>query len=196
MTSDTDARRSVAMTGAPRSVAVPSMVAVSPSSEIRAPNRASSCTCMKRFSKIVSVICEEPPAQAISAINCACRSVGKPGNGAVDTVTGLIPAPFLRDADAVIVDGDIGAGLGQHVERRLQQFGAGACKLHVAAGHRHRHRIGAGLDPVGQHGMPRAMQAFRRPRPRSAACRRRRCARPSCSGNRRRRRSQARRRHW
>ena len=50
---------------------------------------------MKRFSKIVSVICEEPPAQVISAINCACRSVGKPGNGAVDTVTGRIPAPFL-----------------------------------------------------------------------------------------------------
>jgi hypothetical protein len=25
----------------------------------------------------------------------ACRSVGKPGNGAVDTVTGRIPAPFL-----------------------------------------------------------------------------------------------------
>ena len=49
---------------------------------------------MKRFSKIVSVICEEPPAQAISAINCACRSVGKPGNGAVDTVTGLMPAPL------------------------------------------------------------------------------------------------------
>ena len=68
MTSDTDARRSVAMTGAPRSLAVPSMVAVSPSSDIRAPNRASSCTCMKRFSKIVSVICEEPPAQAISAV--------------------------------------------------------------------------------------------------------------------------------
>src|SRR5260221_9843202 len=28
-------------------------------------------------------------AQAISAINCACRSVGKPGNGAVATFTGL-----------------------------------------------------------------------------------------------------------
>src|SRR5437763_427775 len=68
ITSDTDARRSVAMTGAPRSFAVPSMVAVSPLSEIRAPNRASSCTCMKRFSKIVSVIWEAPPAQATGAI--------------------------------------------------------------------------------------------------------------------------------
>ena len=52
----------------------------------------------------------------------------------------------------------IGAGLGQHVERRLQQFGPRACEQHVAAGHRHRHRIGAGLDPVGQHGVPRAVK--------------------------------------
>ena len=94
MTSDTEARRSVAMTGAPRSLAVPSMVAVSPSSAILAPNRASSCTCMKRFSKIVSVISEAPPAQAISAISCACKSVGKPGNGAVDTFTGRMPEPL------------------------------------------------------------------------------------------------------
>ena len=70
------------------------MVAVSPSRLIRAPNRASSCTCMKRFSKIVSVMCELPLAQAISAISCACRSVGKPGNGAVETLTGLMPAPL------------------------------------------------------------------------------------------------------
>ena len=29
---------------------------------------------------------------------------------------------------------------------------------HVAAGHRHRHGIGAGLDAVGQHRMARAVQ--------------------------------------
>jgi len=39
------------------------------------------------ISKIVSVMREEPLAQAISAISWACRSVGKPGNGAVETVT-------------------------------------------------------------------------------------------------------------
>ena len=44
----------------------------------------------------------------------------------------------------------------QHIERRLQQLGPRTREQHIAAGHRHRHRIGAGLDPVGQHGVPRA----------------------------------------
>jgi hypothetical protein len=34
---------------------------------------------MKRFSKIVSVIIEAPSATHISAMNCACMSVAKPG---------------------------------------------------------------------------------------------------------------------
>jgi hypothetical protein len=34
---------------------------------------------MKRFSKIVSVIREVPLARVIRPMNCACRSVGKPG---------------------------------------------------------------------------------------------------------------------
>ncbi len=34
---------------------------------------------MKRFSKIVSVIIAAPEAIVISAMTCACRSVGKPG---------------------------------------------------------------------------------------------------------------------
>ena len=49
---------------------------------------------MKRFSKMVSVMCEVPLARVISAINCACRSVGKPGNGAVVTSTGARSAPL------------------------------------------------------------------------------------------------------
>ena len=44
-----------------------------------APIRANSGTCIKRFSKIVSVIIEAPSATAISAITWACRSVGNPG---------------------------------------------------------------------------------------------------------------------
>ena len=35
--------------------------------------------------------------------------------------------------------------------------GRAPSQQHVAAGHRHRHRIGAGLDPVGQHGVARAV---------------------------------------
>ena len=49
ITSETEARRSVAMTGAPLSCGRPSTTAVSPSSRMRAPSRASSCTCMKRL---------------------------------------------------------------------------------------------------------------------------------------------------
>src|ERR1700704_1031066 len=71
MTSETEARRSVAMTGAPVSAFTPSMVARSPSSWICAPSRTSSCTCMKRFSKIVSVMWEVPFARVISAMSCA-----------------------------------------------------------------------------------------------------------------------------
>ena len=61
--------------------------AVSPLSSILAPSRASSCTCMKRFSKMVSRTCEVPFAMHISAMNCAWRSVGKPGKGCVSTET-------------------------------------------------------------------------------------------------------------
>ena len=60
-----------------------SQTAISPSTLISAPMRASSGTCMKRFSKIVSRMCETPLAVAIDAMNCAWRSVGNPGNGAV-----------------------------------------------------------------------------------------------------------------
>ena len=54
-----------------------------------APSRANSCTCMKRFSKMVSRTSEVPLAVHISAMNCACKSVGKPGKGWVSTDTAL-----------------------------------------------------------------------------------------------------------
>jgi hypothetical protein len=41
--------------------------------------RASSGTCMKRFSKIVSFSTLVPSALASSAISCACMSVARPG---------------------------------------------------------------------------------------------------------------------
>ena len=162
MTSETDARRSVAITGAPLSWSTPSIVAFSPSSWMCAPSRASSCTCMKRFSKMVSVMCEVPLARVISAMSCACRSVGKPGNGCVVISTGAMPAPFRVDADAFVGRRDPDAGLAEHVERRLQQLGPRAFQQHVAAGHRDRHGIGAGLDAVGQHAVARAVELGRR----------------------------------
>ena len=47
--------------------------------------------------------------------------------------------------------GDLDTRPHEHVERRLQQFAACIFQKHVAAGHRRRHGIGAGLDAVGQH---------------------------------------------
>ncbi len=69
---------------------------------------------------------------------------------------GRKPCAIAGDADAFIGRRDGHAGLRQHVERRLQQFRPRVLQQDVAAGHRHRHRIGAGLDAVGQHGVARA----------------------------------------
>src|SRR5258708_209587 len=86
-TSETEARRSVAITGAPVNSLTPRTIAEAPCTLMLAPIRQSSGTCMNRFSKIVSVIIAAPSAVVIRAIICACRSVGKPGNGSVITST-------------------------------------------------------------------------------------------------------------
>ena len=92
-TSDTDARKSVAMTGAGVRPFRPLTVAVPPLTRISAPIRNNSGTCIKRFSKIVSEICDEPSAIHIIAMNCACKSVGKPGNGSV-VISAACGRPF------------------------------------------------------------------------------------------------------
>ena len=45
--------------------------------------RASSLANMKRFSNTFSVMTDVPSARAASSMNCAWRSVGKPGCGSV-----------------------------------------------------------------------------------------------------------------
>src|ERR1700727_1347667 len=122
MTSETEARRSVAITGAPRRRLTPLTTAVSPSSLICAPKRASSCTCMKRFSKMVSLMRETPFARA-SIVAAHCR-----------------------------------AGLGERVERLLQQILAHALEHNVAAGHGHGGRVGSRFDAVGQDTVIRAIE--------------------------------------
>ncbi len=71
-----------------------------------------------------------------------------------------------RDAGAVAADADavrrlrhLGPRGGEDVEGRVQEVGAGVLEQHVAARHRHRHGIGAGLDPVGQDLVPCAVEA-------------------------------------
>ena len=78
-TKDIEARRSVAITWAPLSFGTPRTTAERPRTVTSAPIRASSGTCMKRFSKIVSVSSEAPSAIVSIAMNCACMSVAKPG---------------------------------------------------------------------------------------------------------------------
>ena len=149
-------------------------MALSPSSLMRAPSRASSCTCMKRFSKIVSVMRETPDARVISAMNCACRSV-EGGERRRRHVDGGNARAVAGHANALRALADLRAGRRQCVERGLQQIGPGAGEQHVAAGHRHRHGVGAGFDAVRHHGVARAVQLRhaldfdrRLPRPQSA----------------------------
>lgn len=47
--------------------------------EMEAPIRCNSPTCINLFSKTVSVTRLKPSPMVISAINCACKSVGNPG---------------------------------------------------------------------------------------------------------------------
>ena len=54
-------------------------IAEAPWTLMRAPMRLSSGTCMKRFSKMVSVMSAAPSATHISAMYWACMSVAKPG---------------------------------------------------------------------------------------------------------------------
>ncbi len=91
-------------------------------------------------------------------MSCACRSVGKPGKGAVDDNDGIDAGAVARDANAFVVRRDGRAGLGQHIQRRLQQFRPRAGELYVAAGHRHRHGVSPGLDAIRQHGVPSAVK--------------------------------------
>ena len=53
---------------------------------------------------------------------------------------------------------DLHAGLPQHVERGLQGLGSRVLQKNVAAGHGDRHRVGAGLDAVGQYRVARAAE--------------------------------------
>jgi hypothetical protein len=111
ITRHADARRSVAITFAPVRRGTPRTIAVEPSTSMSAPRRFNSCTCIMRFSKIVSVITEVPPARVASAMNCACMSVGNAGYGAVRRLVGAsLPLRAIRIVSAVVVDRRAGLG--------------------------------------------------------------------------------------
>ena len=83
----------------------------------------------------------------------------KGGEGRGRHVHGGNAPAVARDPDALVGRRDARAGVFQHVERRLQQFGPRALQHHVAAGHGHGHGVGAGLDAVGQDRVTGAAEA-------------------------------------
>ena len=90
-----------------------------------APMRTSSCACMKRFSKMVSVTSEMPCAWVISAMYCACRSVAKPGYSSVvastdDQLSRVAHAQGIRAGF-----GDLDAGLPHFQDERGKVLGHG-----------------------------------------------------------------------
>ena len=101
------------------------MTATLPSTWILAPRRTSSLTCMKRFSKIVSVTVAVPWAMQLSAMNCACMSVGKPGYSVVRKPWALsVAPPSALHADAAVHRLHGGAGFAQLFDDGIEVVGA------------------------------------------------------------------------
>ncbi len=73
-------------------------------------------------------------------------------------IDGRKPRAVANDAQSRVGFRHLGAGQGHRVERRPQEACARPREQHVAARHGDGHRIGAGLDPVGQHRVPGAVQ--------------------------------------
>jgi hypothetical protein len=119
---------------------------------MRAPMRISSGTCMKRFSKMVSVIIEAPSATVISAMNCACMSVAKPGKGSVTTSVPRRPLSRVT-CRPVWVSGHVHAGVAQHARHGAQVLQPRAVEMQRAAGDGGGAGIGARLDAVRHDGV-------------------------------------------
>ena len=150
----------MAITGAAVSRSTPLMMAVLPSSRISAPMRRISSMCMKRFSKIVSMMVPTPFATVLSAANCACMSVGNAGYGAVRMSTACGPAAAHVDLDPGVAHLDRGAGLLQLADDGIEVLRPGVLDADMAAGDGAGDEIGAGLDAIGQHFVGGAVQAL------------------------------------
>ena len=137
---------------------------------------------MKRFSKMCSSRWLTPSARVSSAIICACRSVGKPGKGAVATSTAPDVAVLAADLQPAVGGGDLDAGLLELVGEGADQLAPAADQLDLAAGDRRGEHVGAELDPVGDHRMRRAVQPLDAADLDRRRCPRRRSARPSGAG--------------
>ena len=160
MTSDTEARKSVAMTCAPRKPLTPVTSAVSPLRSILAPSRASSCTCMKRFSKMVSRTSDVPLAVHIRRHELRLQIGGEAREGLGLHRDGRKPPPFRATLMPVGRSSISTPDERERLQCLLQEIGAGPVEQHVAAGDGRGHGVGPGLDPVGQHGVLGAVQGL------------------------------------
>ena len=114
---------------------------------------------MKRFSKIVSVIVDVPRACVISAMNCACMSVAKPGYSSVVTSAAssfLAPRTRSRPGRCFHRHDVRSRAAWLRIDVRCSQRAIG--DLDVAAGNRSGDQKRAGLDAVGNDGVRRAVQ--------------------------------------
>ena len=127
--------------------------------------RASSRACIKRFSKIVSVITEEPSACVMSVMYWACISVGKPGYSCVVTsrARSLLPALTVKRAAAVRAL----TRFANHSHAHLVQFGkdggevlrVAAFQLEFPAGNRRRDQECPGFNAVRNNACARRRAA-------------------------------------
>src|SRR5207249_4488532 len=148
MTSAADARKSLAMIGAPLSGRPPFTIALGPSIAMSAPSRASSLTCMKRDSKIRSVMMLMPGVSVMSTIICACASVGNP------FVLRAVQFPDAGDCDGGTARADNPRAHRVEKSGQVHHFRL-ACG---ALDQRHAFGQDGGHHHVGgaQHGRPRA----------------------------------------
>ena len=159
MTSETDARRSVAMTGAPLRPATPSTIgAVAIEPDL--------CAEAGKLLDVHEPVFEDGFANARGAVRpghegheLRLQVGGKARKRVGRHIDGLNSVAVAADPDAAGRAGDLGAGLLQNVEGELQQFGTGVLQRYVTPGHGDGHRIGAGLDPIRQNVVGGAVQA-------------------------------------
>ena len=107
---------------------------------------------------MVSRITLVPPARGHQRHQLGLQVGGEAREGLRLDGDGVDAGPVAGDADAGRRLGDLGAGLLQGSQCRLQQRAARADQLDIAAGRRHGERVGAGLDAVGEHGVRGAFQ--------------------------------------
>ena len=123
---------------APCSCSTPCTIAVLPSTSMSAPRRSSSCTCMKRFSKIVSVIMRRAVGDAVERHELRLHVGREAGIRRGAQAHRAAAAVALRSRIAVVAVVDLRAGLAQLVEHRVEGVRRGAAQRDVAAGRRPR----------------------------------------------------------